>query len=1177
MGEIWAGRHREQGVPAAIKVLHLARAQDFVFNAAFRKEVRAVAQLDHPNIVVVYDHGEVPEATARLSEGRMVAGTPFLAMELMPGGSLSERRGAMPWPELRSVLLDLLSALAHAHSRGVIHRDIKPSNVLIGEDGTIKLTDFGLAHAFAGRAGEDTNPARRGGTPAYMAPEQLQSAWRDFGPWTDLYAVGCMAWAMATGHPPFTGQNWVEVMHAHLTMAPPAFKPAVPVPPDLELWCRKLLRKQAENRFRRAADAGWALLRLPEHVPEVTQPVAAMPATPIEAKVVRTTLFWSDDEVQPASTLPTSLDEGMSDDPHQTSDPPPIPRDWRRLELGRSRMLLGAGLGLYGLRSNAMVGRTNERDQLWDALKDVDRQRMIHMSWLHGPAGCGKTRLAQWLCERAHEVGAASVLRARNAGGPNDNDGLRPMLSHHLGCSGMAAEAVEERIRAHLARQGVDDEYEVKAVTSFITGDNVGLRLVSPRERHQLVVRLIGRMCLERPVVLWFDDVHGGTESIKLAEHLVQHASHLPVLLVVTSSDRSAPQPHNERLERMARHPRAIEIPLGPLAPVHASALVRDLLGLQGELADQVEKRAAGSPLFAVQLVGDWVNRGLLVSTERGFRLKADAQVHLPDSLHQVSSGALQPVLQRCPAGSRVTLELAAALGNRIRPSEWSAVCRRAKAPDPEQVTDALLEAGLLGDGRREWNFVHAMLRESLERTAREKGRWARHHAHCADMLLDHYPDIPPGVSGRLGRHLLAAGRTEQALERLLEGARTNLSASEFREALELLDRRDRALEKLGADAKDPRRIEGWLLRAQVYLEQGRPHLAQAWAERAERGTKDTPHKPLHAWAQARLGIVFRHRGEIDSAERRFLSALNSFRELQLWEGIGDCLLGLGAVADRRGRYERCRELLEEARAAYAVINAPLQLAQCIDNLANAHRKMGNVAVAWSLSEEALARYQGLGSSSGIARAHSRLAVLELIKGKPEAAGKRWHTALTLYENIGDPMGQAYCLNGLAETARYQGDLEAAETGYRRSLEIGEALGTGDRLVPLLNLALVVLRQLRFREARVLLEDAAEKLEADGRRALCAGAHVGLMACAAAEGDISTFELHFLLTRQMQEETGIVDADAAWPAELAGERLMQLGRVEWARASYALALKHWIALGHHENIKRVKARLKERP
>jgi hypothetical protein len=111
----------------------------------------------------------------------------------------------------------------------------------------------------------------------------------------------------------------------------------------------------------------------------------------------------------------------------------------------------------------------------------------------------------------------------------------------------------------------------------------------------------------------------------------------------------------------------------------------------------------------------------------------------------------------------------------------------------------------------------------------------------------------------------------------------------------------------------------------------------------------------------------------------------------------------------------------------------------------------------------------------------------------------------------------------------------------------------------------------------VLLEDAAEKLEADGRRALCAGAHVGLMACAAAEGDISTFELHFLLTRQMQEETGIVDADAAWPAELAGERLMQLGRVEWARASYALALKHWIALGHHENIKRVKARLKERP
>ncbi|NCG22077.1 MAG: protein kinase, partial [Rhodobacterales bacterium] len=298
MGVIWSARHRGQDIPAAVKVLTLKRAKDISFRAAFRKEVRAVAGLDHPNIVLVFDHGVVSKQAETSSEQRIIAGTPYLAMELVPGGSLAKHRGTLPWPQLRSVLLDLLSALAHAHSRGVIHRDIKPSNVLVCEDGTIKLTDFGLAHATTGTGEEKVEARKRGGTPAYMAPEQLQGNWRDYGPSTDLYALGCLGWSMCSGRSPFSGGTWVEVMHGHLTRKSPTLEPSIAIPPEFENWLRKLLHKAPENRFQRAADAAWALLQIPEEAPDVPAQSNHVPRLLIPERTVKTTLFWSAEEVQ---------------------------------------------------------------------------------------------------------------------------------------------------------------------------------------------------------------------------------------------------------------------------------------------------------------------------------------------------------------------------------------------------------------------------------------------------------------------------------------------------------------------------------------------------------------------------------------------------------------------------------------------------------------------------------------------------------------------------------------------------------------------------------------------------------------------------------------------------------------------------------------------------------------
>ena len=166
--------------------------------------MRAVAGLDHPGIVSVFDYGRVPISLQESTNGLLVADSPWLAMELITGGTL---RSAPPknWAELHDCLKAILEALASAHARGILHRDLKPDNVLFASQSDVRaglrLVDFGLAFLDEGQGEADEQKAA--GTPRYMAPEQLLSHWRDFGPWTDLYALGCLGWQLSTGSTPF--------------------------------------------------------------------------------------------------------------------------------------------------------------------------------------------------------------------------------------------------------------------------------------------------------------------------------------------------------------------------------------------------------------------------------------------------------------------------------------------------------------------------------------------------------------------------------------------------------------------------------------------------------------------------------------------------------------------------------------------------------------------------------------------------------------------------------------------------------------------------------------------------------------------------------------------------------------------------------------------------------------
>ena len=176
MGEIWTASHRTSGFPAAVKVVG-GRPLPPAWVEAFADEVRAVAALDHPGIVRVFDQGTVSAEASEASAGRLKRGFPWLAMEYAGGGDLRALGGKLGWAAQRQLLLGLLDALSHAHARSVLHLDLKPGNLVIATSADLrpgaKLTDFGVARLLPTVDVDGLCIDPLVGSPSYMAPEQI--------------------------------------------------------------------------------------------------------------------------------------------------------------------------------------------------------------------------------------------------------------------------------------------------------------------------------------------------------------------------------------------------------------------------------------------------------------------------------------------------------------------------------------------------------------------------------------------------------------------------------------------------------------------------------------------------------------------------------------------------------------------------------------------------------------------------------------------------------------------------------------------------------------------------------------------------------------------------------------------------------------------------------------------
>jgi serine/threonine protein kinase len=1022
----------------------------------FQEEARALAGLSHPAIVRARDFGTLED------------GTPYLAMDAVPGRSLHEwiylahTDGLLPWPIVWTTVDQVLSALGHAHARGVIHGDLKPSNVLLdippdGAPATVHVLDLGLAWLMQDRVdhrldgGREAEPTVRwgAGTPGWMAPEQIRFAAPHIGPPTDLYALGCILFALLSDREPFTGTN-EELLSQHKSAAVP--DPSIPpgMPPEVGPFVVRLMAKRPWHRFDFAADARRAWRRF------APGGGGSATSTPL--------LFSTARGPQPSGSAAASSPEALA-----ASEPQP------------------STTGLLNLRPAPFVARAFERARLLEMASDVVERGGHRLVVLAGEAGVGKSRLAEWFCEEVHERGILTPLRARYRKIAAPLDGMIGAVTAHYRLE-RADHDIVEKVLMNLWEVPPNDEEEKTWVAataewlrpaSLAEGGGGAAHPAGPRPdapgyapgpsgkrfaldrtelRWLIIRRVLERIGRARPVLLWIDDLHhAATTTFEGLLTLHRDAPQLGLMIVATvRSEAVLADPRAAALiDGAVAAYRGERVELGPLSPTQTHALLRETLALDDAAVVEAAARSKGNPLFALQLLHAWAMGGHMALKGGRYLVpqeSLDVRAGTTAELWEERMRALSPSHRRGATA-------AAALGGDIRGDVLRALLTALGIDASAAILTMMRSQILLASGDR-LRWPHALLQEYLLAQIHLQPDAAVIFRAAAAALAHH----PTAGSRRIVRHrvvnLIRAGDLAEAAL-LLHGHTAHLwgktrDASATLRDLTLLDgklegqeaaahlrwraealRHEGKIEDARREAEEARRMfealddrasEARCLRllGHIASDVGAPAHGRRLVMRALGLCQEIGDDHGSAQCEVVIGEIDYLLGDHVAARHVLAAASERFLKAGDWLGRAQCLLLQGWVEQAGGAPAFARELLRTARADFDAIGYRLGIAQCDLTLAHADHREGEFEAARSVAIAARQSFRDLANPRGEAGSERLLSMVALDTGLPTAADQHARAAAAVYARIDDPWGEVETRLLLSQVALYRGDADAA-------------------------------------------------------------------------------------------------------------------------------------------------------
>ena len=919
MAAVYRAVHRSSGAHVALKVVRPTRDREGL-DAKLRTELRAIARMRHPNIVDVLDVGVMTHA--QKIDGRTIdAGQSFLVMELVEGPTLAQYP-PLPWLAIKELLLHVLDALAHAHARGVIHRDLKPSNILVDNAarGLLpKISDFGIAAvdpSWTRNAGQSFQ-----GTPAYMAPEQIRGDERDLGPWTDLYAVGCVAYELVQGYPPFLADHYMHVLQAHLHEPPPRLDPGRPVPPGFESWLARLLQKNPLKRFLRAADAAVSLLRLPPLEGDEGPSFAVVSgcgddteAHDVFATSVRTLVFADTIAGPELETVASGEYASMAEVRRAPVQAPPMPASWAVSGLPERVAPSLLTLSLFDVRPVPLVGRRGLQNALWSALARVRHSGEAGCVILHGPPGIGKTRLAQWLTATADEMGVAHVLEAYHGREGDDSYGLGGMFARYFRIGGLDPDSAKYRAELLSIAFG---RPEAAPITTALVELVVGQQPTESRERiHsdaaiESLCRLTAIATVDRPAVIVLDDLHEAPAAVRYARKLLTEYD-IPLLIVATSPDADLPI-----LREISGRVSVTCLEVPELEPEDRVTLIQDCFGMEPDDARVLADYADGNPRLSQELVRGLISQEVLTKTPLGFGIDRGASIEASPEMRRVLRRRLESFLDdwhplERPA-LRSWLELGAVLGVEVDQKEWEEAARLSNlTPSPDWLERAA-EARLIGTSDQIARFQWRLLRDELVHQAREGGRLESHHRTCLEVVSQGNE----AQAYRRALHVHGCAPPERALPQLVDAAEEVLIVHHVKAGRELLDAFIAAAEHLALepDSLLVGRALAAFSRAHSFGRHGEAAVIMGREAHRIALLHDDPALVARVlWVDVIRKSVAGTHEETMAGARAALAVLPRIEEPTLRAAIlSDVSIALGTVGEAAAALETARRALEEA------------------------------------------------------------------------------------------------------------------------------------------------------------------------------------------------------------------------------------------------------------------------